>query len=413
MKVLVLGAGVVGVTTAYELLQDGHEVVVLERESTPAQGASHANAGLLVPGAALAWGSPERLHSLPKVWLGLEQAMRIGFPGPHLISWGLRFLKECTTEAWRRNTLIRQRLSLYSQTVMAAVLAESGVKYDHRTGGVLSIFRDSRSLEHGNRLRDILREDGQKYELLDAAQLVKLEPAFANARTTLAGAILCPTDESGDCHGFTQNLAQICQARGAAFQFGVTARHFISDGNQVTKVATDHGEFSADAFVLCLGCWSPQLAGSLGETLSIYPVKGLSLTLPIESGHQPPTLSCSDQDAHIACSRFGDRLRVSSLAAFVGFNTKHRPRQFEYTLKSIRELFPNGADYERPKYWAGLRPVTPDSAPILGRGRHHNLLFNTGHGSLGWTMACGSARITADLLLRQPPGTDLSGLGPR
>jgi D-amino-acid dehydrogenase len=273
MKVLVLGAGVVGVTTAYELLQDGHEVVVLERESTPAQGASHANAGLLVPGAALAWGSPERLRSLPKVWLGLEQAMRIGFPGPHLISWGLRFLKECTTEAWRRNTLIRQRLSLYSQTVMAAVLAESGVKYDRRTGGVLSIFRDSRSLEHGNRLRDILREDGQKYELLDAAQLVKLEPAFANARTTLAGAILCPTDESGDCHGFTQNLAQICQARGAAFQFGVTARHFISDGNQVTKVATDHGEFSADAFVLCLGCWSPQLAGSLGETLSIYPVK--------------------------------------------------------------------------------------------------------------------------------------------
>ena len=413
MKVLVLGAGVVGVTTAYELLRDGHEVVVLERESAPAEGASHANAGLIVPGDALAWGSPERLRSLPKVWLGLERTMCIGFPGPHLTAWGLRFLKECTSEAWRRNTLLRYRLSHYSQTVMAATLAESGVEYDRTSGGVLSVFRDLRSLEHDNRLRDILREAGQAFELLDATQLVQCEPAFANARTTLAGGILCPTDESGDCHGFTQNLTKICQERGALFHFGTTARHFISDGEHVAKLVTDHGDFSADAFVLCLGCWSPQLARSLGETLSIYPVKGLSLTLPVESGHQPPTLSCSDKDAHIACSRLGDRLRVSSMAAFVGFNTKHRPRQFKYILKGIRELFPNGADYERPKYWAGLRPMTPDCAPILGRGRHHNLLFNPGHGSLGWTMACGTARITADLLLRQPPGTDLSGLGPR
>jgi len=412
MRVLVLGAGIIGITTAWELLRDGHQVVLIDREAGPAQGTSHANAGLIVGGDTLAWGSPQRLRSLPRVWLGLDPSMRVGFPGPRMIRWGLRFLGQCSAAAWRRNTLLQHRLARYSQQVMADTVAESGVEYDRARGGLLYLFRDARSLDEADRAREVLREAGCTIEVLDAAQLVAREPALAAARVALAGALCCPTDESGDCRGFTERLAAECAARGADLRYGVTASGLRCDAGRVSAVATDHGDIEADAFVACLGCWSPMLARSLGDRLSIYPVKGLSLTFPVADAHRPPTLGGIDEDTHIAFSRIGERLRVTSMAIFGGYDDSHRPAQFARIIDGIRELFPEGADYAQPEYWAGLRPVTPDGAPILGRGSRRNLVYNAGHGSLGWTMACGSARIAADLVLQRSPAIDTASLGP-
>ena len=406
MRILILGAGVVGTTTAWELAQDGHEVVVLDRAPRPAQGASFGNAGLIATGDALAWASPDRLKQLPLVWLGQDPAMKIGPLTPELIQWGLRFLPQCTHASWWRNSQNKHQLCVYSQQRLRQLREETPLDYHRGTRGVLYLYRDSRNLEHALEERAPLTQGGQELRLLTPDEIYALDPGYADSRAHLAGAVYSPTDESGDSHVFTQALAKKCQERGVTFHFNCPVERLDVSGDQVNGVLTRQGTLRADRYVLALGAWSPHLLRPLGIDLPIYPVQGVSATVPIAPEHTPPELGGIDEDARVAFSTLGNKLRLTTLAAFQGYRLAAPRQQLQRALAAMQDLFPRAADYTRPQFWSGLRPMTPEGTPIIGAGPHRNLLYNTGHGHLGWTMACGSARLAADLLQGRSPELD-------
>ncbi|CAE7364455.1 dadA2 [Symbiodinium necroappetens] len=411
MHIVVLGSGVVGVATAWSLQRDGHAVTVIDRAEEPAAFTSFANAGLVAPGHAYAWSSPGAPRMLLRsLWRG-DQALRFR-PNldPALWRWTWKFLRQCTAERAALNTARKARLCLYSQSLLHEVVAASGVTYDARNGGLLYLYRRPESFTGALERMRLLTDQGIALESLTAGRTVALEPALAPLRDSLAGAIFAPGDESGDARLFTLGLAKACEAGGAVFRFGETVQGFRLDGGAVQAVVTDKGEVAADAFVLALGVYSPQIARQLGARLPIYPVKGYSVTLPVAGRNRAPSLGGVDEDNLVAYARFGERLRITATAEFAGYGTGHRPADFSRMLAVARDLFPQGGDYRQPSYWAGLRPMTPEGTPLLGRGRHANLYFNTGHGHMGWTMACGTAGLTADLIAGRKPAIPLDGL---
>ncbi len=411
MHILVLGGGVIGVTTAYELLKDGHQVTLVEREQDAASGTSFGNAGMIAPGHAFAWASPRVPRILLRSLWRDDLAFRMGFSAdPAFWRWCIRFLGECTAERARINTQRKHRLCTYAQSVLREIVAETGITFDYSENGLLYLHRSPATFEHGVRNLAILRDLGQEQRVLSAEQLVELDPALAPARDKLAGGVYAPTDATGDCRLFTQRLAAHAQTLGAELRFGTTIRRLLSDGERITGVETDRGTLAADAYVLALGVWSPQLLSGLDKWLPVYPVKGFSLTLPIGGNHVPPSVGAVDEDNLIAYSRLGDRLRVTATAAFAGYDASHRPADFRVMLAKIQDILPGGADYTRPSYWAGLRPMTPEGTPVMGLGRQRNLYFNTGHGHVGWTMSCGAARITRDLIAGRKPAVPLDGM---
>ena len=411
MRVLVMGGGVVGVTTAYQLQRDGHEVVVVERLDDVARDTSLGNAGMIAPGHSFVWSSPKAPWILLKSLVLRDQALRFK-PSldPQLWRWSWRFLMQCTTARARANTLRKHQIAVYSQEVLQQTLADAAVAYDRNTNGILYFYRDAAALEAGVAHMQILAEDGQHIEVLDRAQVVAREPALAASAEKIAGGILCPTDETGDCAMFTRGLAEICRIRGVAFRTGVTVQAIETAGDTVTGVRTDRGVLTADAYVLALGCQSPFLARPLGVDLPIYPIKGYSLTIPIGNHEAPPAMAVLDEHNLVAVSRFGDRIRVTATAEFAGYDTTHRPADFAHMTRVARELYPDGADYARAEMWAGLRPMTPDNLPIIGRKRHRNLWYNTGHGHIGWTMSHGSARLVADMMAGRETAIPVAGL---
>jgi D-amino-acid dehydrogenase len=413
MKILVMGAGVIGVTTAYQLLKDGHEVVVVERCENAGEETSAGNAGLIAPGHSYAWASPAAPKILLKSLFREDQALRFRLrPDPRLWAWSLKFLRQCTAERARINTLRKHRLCLYSQELLHQVVAETGVTYDGLDGGLLYLYRDPAAFEQAAVKTRLLAEDGQEIETIDVARAVEIDPALEPAKDKLAGAIFCPTDESGDSRLFTQGLAEVCEGKGAAFHYDTTIRRIVLDGDRVEKVVTDKGEFTADAYVLALGCDSPILARQLGVKMSIYPIKGYSVTIPVEAANRAraPRIGGVDEDNLVAYVRMGERLRITATAEFAGYDLSHRPSDFRHMLAAAQDLFPEGCAFDRPSYRACLRPMTPDGAPIFGLGRQRNLYFNTGHGHMGWTMANGAARIAADLIVGRKPAVNLAGM---
>jgi D-amino-acid dehydrogenase len=411
MRVLVLGGGVVGVTTAYQLQRDGHEVVLVERLADVARDTSFGNAGMIAPGHSFVWSSPRAPWILLKSLMLRDQALRFRpSADPRLWSWSLKFLMQCTAARAHANTLRKHQIAVYSQGVLQQTLDDAPVAYDRNTRGILYFYRDAASLEAGIAHMQILAEDGQRIEVLDRAQIVAQEPALASAGEKLAGGILCPTDETGDCAMFTRGLAEVCRARGVRLRTGVTVQAIETAGDAVTGVRTSDGVLTADAYVLALGCQSPFLARPLGVDLPIYPIKGYSLTIPIGNHRAPPTMAVLDEHNLVAVSRFGDRIRVTATAEFAGYDTSHRPADFAHMSAVARELYPDGADYARAEMWAGLRPMTPDNLPIIGRKRHRNLWYNTGHGHIGWTMSHGSARLVADLIGGRETAIPVDGL---
>jgi len=410
MHVVVLGAGVVGVTTAWQLLEDGHEVTVIERHSEAARETSFANAGHVAVGHALAWANPRALRTLAKSLLRSDQPLRFRFHAdPAYWRWSLAFLRQCTEARARHNTRIKHRLCGYSQQALQRLVADTGIQYDGSQVGILYLYRTQESLERGVANLRILADAGQQMEVVDRERATQIDPALAPTKERIAGAIYCATDESGDSAKFSRELAGRCAGRGARFLFDTTIEGVDAVGDRVTRVRTGHGDVLGDVYVLSLGSYSSRLEG-LDERLPVYPIKGYSLTLPIDGANNPPTVGGIDEDTLCAYVRLGDRLRATSIAEFAGYDTSHRPSDFAHILSSIRELLPNAADYSRPQYWACLRPMTPEGTPILGRGRYHNLFYNTGHGHMGWTMACGTARITADLIGNREPELPLDGL---
>ena len=411
MRLVVLGGGVVGVTTAYQLQRDGHDVVILERNGDVAAGASWGNAGMIAPGHSFVWSSPRAPIILAKSLVLRDQALRFRLSAdPRLYAWTWGFLKECTAAKARRNTLLKHRLAAYSQTVLDSVVAEEAIDYDRNTRGILYMHRSQRALDAGVEHMRLLESDGQIIKTLDRNQVIALEPGLAHAKEQIAGAILCPTDETGDCAKFTRALAAKVVERGGEIVTGATVRGFKTDGDRVAGAITDRGSFAGDGYVLALGAESPILARSLGISLPIYPIKGYSLTIPVGTSKSPPTIGCLDEHNLVAISRFGDRLRVTATAEFAGYDTSHKPSDFAFMKSVIQDLYPDGADYDRAEMWAGLRPMTPNNLPFFGRRRFRNLFLNTGHGHIGWTMSHGSARITADLIAGRTPAISMDGL---
>jgi D-amino-acid dehydrogenase len=404
MRVLIMGGGVVGVTTAYQLLKDGHEVVLLERQDAVALETSWGNAGMIAPGHSFVWSSPRAPWILLKSLFQKDQALRFRFSAdPRLYSWSLKFLAQCTAAKARRNTLRKHQLAMYSQRMLHEVISAEPLEYDRNARGVLYFYRDAAALQAGIAHMQLLADDGQEIRVLDRGQVLALEPALQGAGGKIAGGIYCPTDETGDSHKFTRGLAERCVALGAEIRTGTAISGIDASGDAVTGVRAGGQTFTADAYVMALGSYSPLLARRIGVDLPIYPVKGYSLTIPIGNHQAPPTIGSLDETNLVGISRFGDRIRVTATAEFAGYDTSHKPDDFAFMTSVVQDLYPDGADYHRAEMWAGLRPMTPDNLPVLGRKRHRNLWFNTGHGHIGWTMSHGSARIVADMMAGRAP----------
>ena len=412
MKTLVLGGGVVGVTTAYFLAKAGHEVTLVEEKDAVGLEATGGNAGIIAPGHSFAWASPRAPRMLWQSLRGAETAIRVRLTADaRLYAWGLRFLRECTSERARRNTLIKLRLCQYSQRVMDELVRAEGIEYQAIYKGALYMHRDPAEFEAGIKKMALLAEHGQKQEILDANALARLEPAFEPVKSKIAGAIRDLGDSSGDSRLFSEALARVARDKhGLTIKLGTRVGALRADGDRIGGVVTSGGLLTADSYVLALGVGAPIVARTAGVSLPIYPAKGYSSTFPLKPGGLAPTISGVDEQWLVGWSRLGDRLRLTSTAEFAGYDWGWTPRDFNNILRLARDLFPEAADYERGEYRACLRPMTPDGPPILGLARHRNLFLNCGHGHMGWTMACGTARIVTDLMTGRMPDLDLEGL---
>ncbi|WP_374012438.1 D-amino acid dehydrogenase [Pseudoxanthomonas koreensis] len=410
-RVLVMGGGVIGVTCAWYLARAGFEVSVVEREPGPALAASHANAGQISPGYASPWAAPGVPLKAIR-WLFQKHApLAIRLTSdPRQYLWLARMLRNCTAARYAVNKERMVRLAEYSRDCLDELRVQTGLEYEGRRLGTTQLFRTSAQLDAAARDIAVLRRAGVPYELLDRAGIARVEPALAAAGDLLVGALRLPDDQTGDCRLFTERLAALAAGLGVEFRYGATVEAIDADGARVTGVRIDGRLETADRYVMALGCWSPALLRPLGIDLPVYPLKGYSLTIPIVDAAMAPTSTVLDETYKIAITRFDRRIRVGGMAEVAGYDLRLDPRRRATLEKVVAELFPHGGDMARADFWAGLRPSTPDSTPVVGATALRNLYLNTGHGTLGWTMACGSGRYLADVIARQPTGISRQGL---
>jgi D-amino-acid dehydrogenase len=407
MKVLVLGAGVVGVTSAYYLARAGHDVTVIERREQAGLETSFANAGQVSPGYSAPWAAPGIPVKALK-WLLMKHRPLVIWPmlDPAMWRWGVSMLANCTDAAYARNKARMVRLAEYSRDSLRDLRHETGIAYDDRQQGTLQLFRTQKQLDHISADTDVLDQYQVPYEVLNAAGCVAAEPALAPVSNTLAGGLRLPHDETGDAHQFTQRLAKIAEGLGVVFRYGTTINTLRVEGSAITGVETGAALFKADRYVLALGSYSPLLLRPHGIRLPVYPVKGYSITVPITDPDAAPVSTVMDETYKVAITRLGDRIRVGGTAELAGFSHTLRAPRRATLEKSVTDLFPRGGDVSRASFWTGLRPMTPDGTPVIGPTKLRNLFLNTGHGTLGWTMACGSARLLTDLVSGYRPNIE-------
>lgn len=411
MHIAVLGAGVIGVTTAYQLLKDGHRVTVIDREAEPASFTSFGNAGLIAPAHAYAWASPAAPKIMLKSLWNADQAIRFRPRlDPRQWHWMWLFYQECTAERARINTLNKARLAKYSQAVLGEVVKETGVAYDRNQTGIMYWYRSPTTLKIAEEKSKLLQAMGLQVDLLTPEQVVAADPGLRPARDQIAGALYTPTDESGDCKLFTRALARKCEALGADFRMNTTITGFATRGDEIARVKTDKGDVTADAYVVCLGLYSPHVTRELGIKLPIYPVKGYSMTVPITDKALAPRMGGVDEDNLLAYCPMGNRLRITATAEIAGYSNAWKPADFKVMIERAKRLFPKGFAFDKAEYWAGLRPMLPKGMPVIDRTPYANLWLNTGHGHIGWTMSNGSARVLADLVGQRKPAIDREGM---
>lgn len=407
MRIVVLGAGLLGVTAAYYLAKEGHEVTVIDRRPEPARETSFANAGLVTPGHASSWASPKApLILLKSLWrndTSLRYRLRLD---PRMWIWSLQFLRNCTLARNRHATRVKMKLCVYSQAETLRVGREEGLEWDRTAKGAIYLYSDANAYRAGKENMRFLMDQGVEMNFLDPDQLIALESGLKHAKDKLAGGMHTPGDESGDARKFTLGLAERAKALGVTFRFGETIERIDVQGKRVTGVTTDKGAVSGDQYVLALGSYAPLLSRKIGFNLPIFPVKGYSVTLPVADPNDAPTIGGVHEEHLVAFSRLGDRLRLTATADFAGYDTEFEPANFAHMLRVARELFPKAAMYDRPDYWACLRPMTPDGPPIMGPSPISNLWLNAGHGHMGWTMACGSSRLLVDQMMGRKPEID-------
>ena len=414
MRILVLGAGVIGVTAAWYLAEDGHEVTVVDRQPGPAQETSFANGGQISASHAGPWANPGAPRKILQ-WLGREDApllFRLR-ADPHQWAFALSFLRECLPWRTRRNTVQCLRLALYSLDCLKALRAATGIEYDHRERGILEFYTEADEFAAGAKAAALLRQEGIDQATKTADECVAIEPALAPARERLAGSIYTQTDESGDARRFTEELARLSAARGVAFRYGVTVQALPVEGDAVvgarcTSKRQGGETLTADAYVVALASYSPFVLRPLSVPCPVYPAKGYSATIAIADHRGAPTVSLTDIAAKIVITRLGERLRVAGTAELSGYGTDLNSVRCDALVKRVFELFPDAGERDTAQFWTGLRPATPSNVPLLGSTRYRNLYLNTGHGTLGWTMACGSGRALADIVGRRRPHVEFA-----
>ena len=389
-----LGAGVVGTASAWYLAKAGHEVTVVDRQPVAGNETSFANGGQVSVSHAEPWANP---HVLPHVikWLGREDAPLLWRwrADPAQLSWGLRFLAECLPGRTRRNIAAIVALALYSRGCLQSLRQELTLNYDQLERGILHVYTDSEEFGRAVEAARLMREFGLDRDTVDVDQCLEIEPALAGARSLLIGGDYTRSDESGDAHQFTRQLAAHAQAAGVDFRYGWTVDRIAPAGGKIAGVLVRNEKTSdlltADAYVLALGSYSPLLLKPLGISLPIYPAKGYSATLPLADDSHAPSVSVTDDEHKIVFSRLGNRLRIAGTAEFNGYNLDLNPVRCAALMRRTRQLFPGLKAAGEPDFWTGLRPATPSNVPFIGRSRYDYLWLNTGHGTLGWTMACG------------------------
>ena len=407
MKIIVLGSGVVGVTSAWYLAQAGHEVVVVDRQPAAGMETSFANAGQVSPGMSAPWAGPDT----PKkalLWLMMKHRPLVFWPmaDPALVRWVSRFLANCNAPAYARNKGRMVRLAEYSRDRLRDLRHVTGIAYDDRQQGTLQLFRTQAQADHVSDDTEVLDRFGVPYEILDRAGAIAREPALASVSGKFVGGLMLPGDETGDAHLFTQRLAALAEAAGVSFRYDTRIDALLTDGGHITGIATDAGVLTADSYVVALGSYSPALLKRAGIELPVYPVKGYSLTMPVTDEAAAPVSTVMDETFKVAITRLGDRIRVGGTAELAGFSTRLREPRRRTLEHSVSDLFPHGGDLSRAKFWTGLRPMTPDGPPVIGGTRYPNLWLNTGHGTLGWTMSCGSGALLADLVSGKRPNIE-------
>lgn len=407
MKVLVLGSGVVGVTTAWYLNQAGHEVTVIDRQPGAGLETSFANAGQVSPGMSAPWAAPDTPRKAI-LWMMMRHRPLVFWPVPdrQLLDWVTRFLGNCNAEAYARNKQKMVRLAEYSRDRLRDLRTLTGITYDDGQRGLLQLFRTQKQADHVGDDTRVLDNLGVPYTILDRAGCVAQEPALAGVGKKFVGGLRLPGDETGDAHLFTQRLAQMAADAGVVFRYGTKVERLEVSGGRITGVVTDTGVMTAESYVVSLGSYTPALLRAAGIRLPVYPVKGYSITMPVADEAAAPLSTVMDETFKVAITRLGDRIRVGGTAELAGYsNTLREPRR-RTLLHSATDLFPHGGDISRAKFWTGLRPMTPDGPPVIGPTTIDNLWLNTGHGTLGWTMSCGSGALLADLMSGKRPNIE-------
>jgi D-amino-acid dehydrogenase len=416
-KVIVLGAGLLGVTSAYYLRQLGHDVTVVDRQATPAAETSFANGGQISVSHAEPWANPSAPLKVLK-WLGQEDAPLLFRVRADMRQWlwGLAFLRECTPARTRHNIEQIVRLGTYSREMLQELRNAHGIEYDQRTQGILHFYTSQEEFDGAEAPAAQMRALGCDRRVISADEAVRIEPALEHIRAQLAGATYTAEDESGDANRFARELVERCRADGVEFLMSHTVTALREAGGVVDHVeATDsEGRFQrlrADAYVLAMGSLSPLYAQQLGIRLPIYPAKGYSVTMPVKDASMAHQVSLTDDEYKLVFSRLGDRLRIAGTAELNGYDRDLNRVRCEAIVHRVEELFPGAGDTTQAQFWTGLRPATPSNVPLIGRSELPNLFLNTGHGTLGWTHSCGSGKSIARIVSGLEPELDFAFTG--
>lgn len=403
MRVVILGSGVVGVASAWYLAQSGHEVTVIDRQPDVALETSAGNAGQISPGYAAPWAAPGVPLKAVKWMFQRHAPLAIRPDGSRFqLAWMWQMLRNCDLPHYQQNKSRMVRIAEYSRDCLKALRRDTGIAYEGRQGGTLQLFRTAQQYESATKDIAVLKEAGVPYELLEASQLAEAEPALAATKHLLTGGLRLPNDETGDCQLFTRQLAEMAKAAGVTFRFNTPVDALLQENNKIVGVKCGAEIISAEAYVVAFGSYSTSLLTGIVD-IPVYPLKGYSLTIPVKDPEAAPVSTVLDETYKVAITRFDNRIRVGGMAEIVGYNTKLMPARRETLEKVVRDLYPQGGYIEQASFWTGLRPMTPDGTPIVGRTPFKNLYLNTGHGTLGWTMACGSGQLLSDIISGRAP----------
>ncbi|NWA43107.1 D-amino acid dehydrogenase [Pseudomonas reactans] len=403
MRVVILGSGVVGVASAWYLAKAGHQVTVIDRQAGPAEETSAGNAGQISPGYAAPWAAPGVPLKAIKWMFQRHAPLAIRLDGSSFqLKWMWQMLRNCNMDHYQTNKSRMVRLAEYSRDCLKTLREETGIQYEGRQGGTLQLFRTAQQFESASKDIAVLEEAGVPYQLLESSQLATVEPALAQVAHKLTGGLRLPNDETGDCQLFTRQLAEMARQAGVVFEFNRSVDKLLVENGQVTGVQCGAEVVKGEAYVVAFGSYSTALLQDL-VSIPVYPLKGYSLTIPITDPASAPFSTVLDETYKIAITRFDDRIRVGGMAEIVGFNTQLAKARRETLEMVVRDLYPNGGNVEQASFWTGLRPMTPDGTPIVGKTRLKNLYLNTGHGTLGWTMACGSGQLLSDIITGVTP----------